>query len=260
MWAKVKDWWLGPEQTRSLRGHLEALSEPRFSEHRCAVQAGLTRIHIERRDDTFTVRLPRDFEMDPYLGNANRVPEQFLGDGYFSILDGAEWIWMREGFDAAANEVERLLHTRLGFERNTYYSVALECATERKNEDLRTSMKKLARDRSTDSRRILYQELLSSFVLLAVEEADSRIEPYADPDELGGRPVWHIFTHEAALAEHPHASGAVPLSGVRLFQSALAHRIGALRIDFASPVGGELYGHELKRVAQAFPAALPPST
>ncbi|MEO1170755.1 MAG: SseB family protein [Myxococcota bacterium] len=262
MWARVKDWWLGPERVRSLRGHLEALTEERFSSHRCVVQAGLSRLHVELAEAGYRFELPRDFEVDPFLGQAEQVPDQLIADGYASTQRGVEWLWRRDNqsLNAAVNEVERLLHTRMGFQRDLHYSVSLECTTARDNEPLRASMKTLAQERSPNARKTLYQDLLSAFVLLAVDEDGARIRPYEDPDPLAGRPVWHVFTHAEALEEHKGARGAVVLSGIRLFQSALAQRVGALRLNFASSVGGELYGHELKRVADAFPAALPPPT
>jgi len=123
----------------------------------------------------------------------------------------------------------------------------------------RRAMRELARESSHDARRGVYGALLDATLLLAVDRSEGEVRAFPDLEDLGGRPTWLAFSGPEAAGKHERASETVSLSGVRLVRAALHQRIGALRLDFGSPVGGELYANELRSIADSVPAARPPA-
>ncbi|MEL6545299.1 MAG: SseB family protein [Myxococcota bacterium] len=241
-----------------VKAHVAALREERFLEYRCVVQAGLSRVYLSQRaSEPVRVRLPADFMFDPYLDVRSSAPEKLKQEG-FSLEAGASGLeWVRAARDPV-RDTETLLFDVLGFAPETIYSVAVEPDRPADNESLRDAMRDLAKTRSHDARRAVYQNLLDATMLLAVDRGEGAITARVDPESLGGRPTWLAFSGASPVGDHAEVTDFVSISGLRLMQAALGQRIGALRLDYGSTVGGELYANELESIGESVPAARPP--
>lgn len=219
--------------------------------------AGLFRVFLSRPvDGDLEVRIPADFHLDP-VGESATTRSGLQNDG-FALELGASGLEWRRSTRRPVADVEDALFERLGLDSEILYSIAVEPDGSADGPDLRRAMKTLALERSNEARTGVYRSLATSTVLVAVERCeDEGLRALADED-LGGRPTWLGFSGIEALAEHPSALEHVSMPGIRLVRAALSRGVGALRLDFASNVGGELYANELRSIADAIPAARPP--
>ncbi len=255
MWAKLKEWDARRKQRAVLRAHVEALGEARFDGFRCVVQAGLSRVFLSRDGEAFDIRVPADFVIDPRAVQPTRLKE--AGFALESGVSGLEW---RRRTKQLVDDVETVLADGFGVSQSFVYSVAVEPDRSASSPELGRAMRRLAKLRSMDARHALYRALVGATLLLAVEHdaLDGTIHPLEDEEDLGGRATWLAFSAPEKVQEHSLQPQHVSLSGLRLVQAALHRRIGSLRLDFGSAVGGELYANELESIAEAIPAARPP--
>lgn len=124
------------------------------------------------------------------------------------------------------------------------------------NAPLIRAMKMAARGRTDENRKKLYHTLISSELLLAVTGATNEDEPLGDEgfvqgDPLEGRPTALVFTSRANAKRwsdtHEHYFS---LNGTDLFLALIETSVGAVTLNVAGPVGGELYRHELETIAE----------
>lgn len=257
MWQRLKSWGARRERRTALRAHVEALDEARFDGFRCVVQAGLSRVFVSRGEgDRIDVRVPADFVFDPRVAAGRGNALEAVGFTLERCASGLEW---RRAQRRLVTDVEHVLLEAFGLGDDFVYSVAVEPDRAADNPDLRKAMKTLAKRRSMEARHAVYRQLVGSTLLLAVESGVPGESPraLADKDDLGGLATWLAFSGPEAVAQHEARPHHVSLSGLRLVQAALHQRIGALRLDYGSSVGGELYANELESIAEAIPAARP---
>lgn len=260
----LRNWRKRRGQRRVLVGHMTVLDEPRFVDHRCVVQFGLSRAFIRRVAKEFEVRLLADCLLDPYLERRDAVHNRLLASHY-QLDSGVSGLQFSKTFESAAEvarELDTLIYGSLNYAREAAYSVALENDRVADSPELRKAMKALAKLRSADARHSVYRHLVASTMLLAMDtelrDSSTDIRVQLDGKELSGRPVWLAFSGHSAFESNPAAKAFVSLSGVRLIQAALHAKIGSLRLDHGSQIGGELYGSELATIADAITSARPP--
>lgn len=261
--SRLRRWWLHRGLRKVLGAHLDALvAEQRSEPHRAVVQWGLSRAFLSNTDSLWTVRAAADLSIDPFASDSNLLQEQLRSGGFVLDSQARGLEWHRRGL--TKSDAMAALHTLVyhygGFPAEGHYSVALEPDRAPDNPKLRTAMKQLAKSRDDGSRKIVYQELLNSNLLLATEVPSPDGQPTIaeDTEQLQDRPVWLAFSGLETFKDNRVHSRFLTVSGIRLIQAALHHRIGALRLDHRSSVGGELYGNELESIARTLPVARPP--
>lgn len=247
----------GAQQEAALNAHLDKLGEMSDS-HRVVVYAGLTRVLVSEAGGGLTVRIPGDFVLEPGLG-VTGADLTAAGWSPAAGSTGREWHRTVSSKKQARSEVTRAVKRWFGDASGGLFSVALEPDATADHPKLRHSMRALAGARTHTARHTVYRELVQANLALAVTGIETgALAPWEDDEDLEGTTVWRCFTGPAAIEDHGEGIGVVTTSGVRLLRAALDRRIGALRIDFSSNVGGELYAHELASIAEAIPAARPP--
>lgn len=247
----------GAKQDAALDAHLDKLGEMADT-HRVVVYAGLTKVLVSEADGGLTVRIPGDFVLEPGL-DVSGADLTATGWSLAQGSTGQEWQKAVASRKQARGEVTRAVSRWFGDASGGLFSVALEPDATADHPRLRRSMRALAGARTHTARHTVYRELVQANLALAVTGMESgALVPWEDGEDLKGTTVWRCFTGPVAIEDHGEGIGVVTTSGVRLLRAALHRRIGALRIDFSSNVGGELYAHELASIAEAIPAARPP--
>ncbi len=260
-----------PTPRENLEAHIEALRD-RFGpsavspsggplkvvtgagDYRVVVESGLSRIEVHcHTEDEFGVSVPCDALLA-------EPPERAATRGRHWVEFGlarersphfAKLVRASQGaIERTADEVERLLFDLFEHGRGSFYSVAIEKETVPDAEPLLESIRRLVKSKDHEARREVYQNVINTRFYLPLVPTDDR---HALPDvhswhePLGERPVWAVFTDFEALGEYrEHRDPYVVITGIRLVQAALAHRLGALKINPNSKVGGELYANELE--------------
>lgn len=120
------------------------------------------------------------------------------------------------------------------------------------NERLVDRMRAAARDRSVRARNRLYHGLVRAHLLVATQGPPSGADSaLAQHGTLGARPVSTAYTDwHSALAHDARGPHVEPMRGMDLFPLLAARKAGALQLNPAGPVGGELYAHELWTIAE----------
>ena len=117
-------------------------------------------------------------------------------------------------------------------------------------------MKTLAKRRTPHYRKAVYRALLSTHLVVPTErdEAQDGALVYAQEEPLHGRPVYVAFTSTKAL-ERWRADDAthVEVEGTELFTVLANSDAASILINPQGDVGGELYAHEIKMLAEAAP-------
>jgi hypothetical protein len=140
------------------------------------------------------------------------------------------------------------------------YSVSIEKEPVPDPGAMLDSIRALVKVKDEASRRRVYEGLVNGAFYLPLrpvagesevgkEPVGLEVDPW--PEEFAGNPVWAVCTDTGALDDlrderHPY----LVISGVRLIGAARARRLGALKINPRSKIGGELYGGELLAIAR----------
>lgn len=114
-----------------------------------------------------------------------------------------------------------------------------------RNPDLIRLMRQLSVRRDWDTRKMVYQALLATSMLVVIDP-DNADEP-AETGKLGAFPVWAAFTDIDALRLWQPKGAPFRVTRVdELIPRAVEKKIGSLMINPKGNVGGELYMNELE--------------
>lgn len=227
---------------------------------RVVVESGFARIEVSYERSRLTTHLAGDSLLDhealAHEARAVLRHHGFRRRGVQAHFESDTPHESRADVVKVARGVEALLHGVCGRPRDAFYSVAIERARKPRNNDLIVAIRALAKDRGFEARRVVYQEIVNGTFLLALQPfPDGELRapvPDVSGPALGGRPCWAAFSDFGALETWRNDPEPFVLcGGYRLVQVAVARRIGALRINPGSKIGGELYANELESIATA---------
>ncbi len=159
----------------------------------------------------------------------------------------------RSGLRNAADAVERAL-SDLSRVEGRPYTVCIEREPLPDPESMLESIRALVKAKDDESRRRVYESLVNGSFYLPLRVSPSpghglEVDPW--PEQLQGAVVWAVCTDLKSLDElRQQRQPYLVISGVRLVAAARARRLGALKINPRSKVGGELYGGELQAIAR----------
>ncbi len=226
------------------------------------VEAGLSQLHLFAAPDArVTLRIPGDSFFSASVQNlerervrsllSSRGLERRKASAHFEAEFSAQDRAQRRQI---AQHVETLLKELLGLAEDGAYAVSIERLVPLDNQELLESIRKLAKTREFEDRRVVYQNIINGWFYLPIRSEEDTLdfpEVHAWPHEFHNRPVWAAFTDLEALRDFRHEPEPyIKISGIRLVQAAVAEGLGALKINPRSRVGGELYAHELDTLAE----------
>ncbi len=262
-----------PSPRENLEAHIEALRD-RFGpasvshsggplkvvttagQYRVVVEAGLSRIEVHcLANDEYGLSVPCDALLAERPERARARSQRWVEFGLArdrSVHFAKVVRSPRDAIRRTADEVERLLFELFEHPTGRFYSVAIEKETVPDAAQLLESIRQLVKTKDQDSRRQVYQNVINTrFYLPLCPNEDEHALPdvHSWHEPMGQRPVWAVFTDFEALEDYrAQRDPYVVITGIRLVQAALAHRLGALKINPKSKVGGELYANELDAI------------
>lgn len=149
--------------------------------------------------------------------------------------------------------IERVLHELLEQPPEALYSVTIERDRQLDNAPLLDSFRELARRRDMESRRLVYQGLINSRLLLPLDErSEGALFPAVETRraEQAGHESWVAFTDLDALRDYRNPPDPfVSVAGIRLVQAMRIRQISGLLLNPKSRVGGELLPNEIDMLA-----------
>lgn len=121
------------------------------------------------------------------------------------------------------------------------------------------AMRNLARSRTFEDRRLVYQAFVNGTFLAPLRHAEgggSMLEMLPAEQVESGASVWAVFTNwkDAAQWRRSAGKGAKPwavFSGLQLMALAARNRPSSILLNPGGNVGGEFLSHELDRLAEA---------
>jgi hypothetical protein len=244
---------------RAAAGSLRLLDER--GEQRVAVQVGLSRVEVFcQRPGAFLISLGSGCFLgaDEAPGAVKQRRKHLTDLALTRKRDSKDFTVVVEGqmpqvLDRVVQRVEQILQRLLHKPIDAFYAVSIEREPRLDSSVLLDSIRELANRRDLESRRIVYQNVINSHWLLpfkATPDVLALAEVEVWPERLGARPVWAVYSDHEALrdAREPELPYEV-VSGIALVRAAVKRGLGAVKINPASKVGGELYANELQSLA-----------
>lgn len=155
--------------------------------------------------------------------------------------------------ERVAERVEQILVGLFEWPQDAFYSVAIERARRLDSEALLDSFRELAAKRDMETRRVVYQNIINSYWIVpfrATPDVLALAEVEAWPEPLGGQPVWAVFSDHDALEDVRTLDLPFEIvSGISVVRAAVRRKLGALKMNPKSKVGGELYAGELQTLS-----------
>ena len=237
--------------------------------YRVVVEAGLSRVDVQcTAPDELRVHLRGDAFLLP--GALDSAKRSLLRDfemtwtrqeGAFSMVQAirlpnsaqrSERQARKKQLSQLAARIEVLLTELLRHPKGAHYSVAIEKQVPFDNSDFIQAVQKLVKTSDQKERRLVYQAFVNGWFFVPIEPVNEHLQvaPIQAVDaELGGKFTWTAYSDAEALKQDKPNVDFVQASGIRVTQAAHAAGIAALKLNPASKIGGEFYGHELETLA-----------